>query len=87
MNILDIDWNSVLSWTIENAMQRLLQSFILDTKQYVKCLSSIMDRARFLNVYVYSKVQILPFPSSFWAQLNKYTGYFLWFNQLVGTPR
>lgn len=43
LTIFGIDWCSNFSRTLKRQKKRMIQSFVIDTKMYKKCLSSVIE--------------------------------------------
>jgi len=78
--ILDIWWNAIFKTTVEINEGIMLQNVMKDLISYNHCISSLLDRVRFVNIFIYSKLyyvlQILSMSVTFWGQVQKYIGYF-----------
>lgn len=80
--ILGIKWKGDITQTILEAEHSLITSFIFDTKLYYNSLFRLLDRARFLNIFMFSKLyykmQLFPLSSRFWTQIHRRLFYVAW---------
>lgn len=81
MTTLGITWHKYFRTMITKTGIRLIQHMLTDLKSVQICLCIY----RYINIFVLS--QMLLFPKSFWAQINKYMGFFLWHHQTLRVQR
>jgi len=91
VKILGIIWERSLKQTRTTNALRISQRMVGQMVQFKDAFVTALARVRFLNTYVYSQavyyLQLFSFPANIYAQLVKYSGYYLWRGRALRVPR
>jgi exonuclease III len=91
VKILGIKWFSNIDMTAKYNIQLVVNRMVHDCVSHKSLFTTIGARARFLNVFIYSKasyiLQLFLLDNKSLATILKFTGDFIWYRQILRTPR